>query len=245
MLPTTRSAIPGLFVTGTDTGVGKTVITGAIAAWFSRRGMRVGVSKPIATGCVKRREGWISEDAEFLAAAGDVAFPLDVICPQRFIEPLAPALAAEREGRTIDWGAVQRALAIQSAAADVLLVEGVGGVMVPLDRENTVLDLARALGLPAVVVARAGLGTINHTLLTIAALRAGGVSVAGVVINGYPAEAPSIAEETNPRAIEKWGKAPVLCIVPRAGAPLRPQLTPDIHAAIETVDWSMLLGRGG
>lgn len=239
-LPSRR--LPGLFITGTDTEVGKTIISCAIANWFARRRFRVGALKPVATGCVRRREGLVSEDAEFLAAAGDVAFPLDLICPVRLVEPLAPAIAAERSGETIEWDAVGRSIALMSREADVMIVEGVGGVMVPLDRQHTVLDLAEALGWPAVVVARAGLGTINHTLLTVAALRSRGVRVAGVVINGYPAERATVAEETNPRAIEKWGRVPVLCIVPKAEGALRPQLTPDIHAAVEPVDWAGLAG---
>src|SRR5579864_984896 len=94
--------IPGLFVTGTDTGVGKTVVAGAIAQWFARRGAAVAVCKPMATGCVRRREGLVSEDAEFLASAADSRHPLDLICPQRYAEPLAPAVAAERAGQPVD-----------------------------------------------------------------------------------------------------------------------------------------------
>ena len=88
--------IPGLFITGTDTDVGKTVVAGAIAAWFRKQGSRVAVLKPIATGCERRREGLVSTDAEFLAHCADSPHPLDVVCPQRFAEPLAPSVAAER-----------------------------------------------------------------------------------------------------------------------------------------------------
>src|SRR5690606_27377292 len=203
----TGRRIPGLFITGTDTGVGKTVIAGAIANWFSRRGVRVAISKPVATGCVNRREGLVSEDAEFLAAAGDVRFPLDLICPQCYAEPLAPAVAAERAKKPLDWEAIGRSIRLMSAEADVLIVEGVGGIMVPLDRTRLVRDLAVDLGLPAVVVARAGLGTINHTLLTLHALASAGVPVAGVVINGYPVDGGGVAEETNAQAIERWSNA--------------------------------------
>jgi dethiobiotin synthetase len=232
--------IPGLFITGTDTGVGKTIVTGAIAAWFRRRfagQRRVAVCKPIATGCVRRREGLVSEDAEFLAHCGDVRFDLDTICPQRYAEPLAPAVAAERTGQPIEWDAIDRSLQTMSAKAEVMLVEGVGGVMVPLDARHTVLDLARWLRLPAIVVARPGLGTINHTLLTLAALRAANIRIAGVVINLYPALSTPIAEETNPAAIERYGKTPVLCIVPDAPSPHGLHLSPGILSAIETVDW--------
>src|SRR6185295_4574483 len=100
------SSIPGLLVTGTDTGIGKTVIAGAIAAWFRQQGQRVGVLKPAASGCVKRREGLVSEDAEFLAHCADARQPLDIISPQRFLEPLAPAVAAQRAGQKLDWSAI-------------------------------------------------------------------------------------------------------------------------------------------
>jgi dethiobiotin synthetase len=240
----TRVTIPGLLITGTDTEVGKTVVTGAIAAWLRRQGLRVGVLKPVATGCERRREGLVSADAEFLAHCADSPHPLDLICPQRYSEPLAPAVAAERAGMPLDWAAVQRSLDIICRDSDILLVEGVGGVMVPLDDRHTVLDLARWLGLPAVVVARAGLGTINHTLLTLGALRQV-TSVAGVVINRYPAETAGIAEETNPRMISKWGRTQVLCIVPdeRVG-PQAPRIPPGIAAAVEAVDWLRFAGRG-
>ena len=236
--------IPGLFVTGTDTGVGKTVIAGAIAAWFRGQGSRVGVLKPIATGCERRREGLVSTDAEFLAHFADSPHPLDVVCPQRYAEPLAPAVAAERAGQPADWAAVQRSLDRIGRDSDVLIVEGVGGVMVPLDDRHTVLDLVRWLGLPTLVVARAGLGTINHTLLTFESLRPVG-RIAGVVINRYPAESATVAEETNPRIIDKWGRVPVLCLAPDEPLPPLPrQLPPGIVAAIGTVDWARFADRG-
>src|SRR5688572_9754119 len=102
--------IPGLFVTATDTEVGKTVIAGAIANWFLRQGANVGVLKPVATGCVVRREGLVSEDAEFLASCADARFPLDLVCPQRYREPLAPAVAADRAQQPLDWETVQRSI---------------------------------------------------------------------------------------------------------------------------------------
>lgn len=238
-----RVARPGLFITGTDTGVGKTVVAGAIAAWLARRGGRVGVFKPVATGCPHRREGLVSEDAEFLAACADARHPLHIICPQRYAEPLAPAVAAERAKRPLDWAEIGRAWREVASSSDVLIVEGVGGVLVPLDESRTALDVAAEMALPAVVVARAGLGTINHTLLTLRALREAGVSVAGVVVNRYPAEGAGPAEETNPRAIERWGRTSVLAVVPeeRIDAPAVP---PGIVAAIEPVDWEKLAGSG-
>ncbi|HSI33319.1 MAG: dethiobiotin synthase [Phycisphaerae bacterium] len=238
--------IPGLFITATDTDVGKTVIAGAIADHFRRRGRRVAVSKPLATGAVHRREGWVSEDAEFLASCADADHPLDVICPVRYAEPLAPAVAADRAGEPVDWDAVQRSLDLMTRgtsttpAADVIVIEGVGGVMVPLDAKHTVLDLAKWFGLPAVVVARASLGTINHTLLTVDALRRAGVKVAGVVINRYLADTPPTAEETAPRYIEKFGKVPILTIVPDEPGLSHPPIPSNVAAAIDLVDWESL-----
>jgi len=229
--------IPGLFITGTDTGVGKTVIAGAIADWFVGRKATVAVCKPCATGCVHRREGLVSEDAEFLAHCADTRHPLDMVCPQRYADPLAPAVAAERAGSPLDWTAIDRAIAMMTDGADVLIVEGVGGIGVPMDAKHSVADMAAWLGLPVVIVARAGLGTINHTLLTVQAMRTMKIPIAGVVINRYPAETPGLAEETNPRAIEKWGKVPVLCMAPESRGPIGPNIPAEIIAAIDPVDW--------
>lgn len=233
----TRSNIPGLFITGTDTGVGKTVIAAAIASSLKQSGQRVAVRKPAATGCVHRREGLVSEDAEFLAHHADSPDPLDLICPQRFAEPLAPSVAAERAGTQLDWSSIDRSLKLMSDHADVMIVEGVGGVMVPMDEKHFVVDMARWLGIPAIVVARAGLGTINHTLLSIKALKDVGVRVAGVVINQYPSDGATAAEETNPRQIEKLGKAPVLCLVPQTKEALMPVIPAEIMSPISRVDW--------
>jgi len=240
-----RVPIPGLLVTGTDTGIGKTVIAAAIAHWLRRQGLRVAVCKPAGSGCVHRREGLVSEDAEFLAHCADARHPLDLICPQRFAEPLAPAIAAQRAGTELDWESIDRAIGLMCRDSDVMVVEGVGGLMVPMDAKHTFLDLAAWLALPAVVVARPTLGTINHTLLTLSALRARGVKVAGVVINRYPTDTPGAAEETNPRAIEKWGRVSVLAIVPEEPLPPRAHpnpIPPGIAAAIGTVDWKLLAG---
>src|SRR3954454_12212440 len=160
-----RIAIPGLFVTATDTGVGKTLVAGAIADWFRRNGSRVAVCKPAATGCEHRREGLVSEDAEFLAHHADSRHPLDLICPQRYAEPLAPAVAARRAGVPLDWESIDRAITLMQEGSDVMVVEGVGGVLVPMDDKHLLLDVAGWLGLATVVVARPALGTINHTLM--------------------------------------------------------------------------------
>ena len=236
-----RIRVPGLFITGTDTDVGKTVVAASIADWFRRSRLRVAVSKPFATGCVRRREGLVSEDAELLATSANARYPLDMIAPQRWLEPLAPAIAAQRSGVPVDWEAIDRSLQMMSADSDVIVVEGVGGLRVPLDPKTTVLDLVKWLDLPVVVVSRATLGTINHTLLTVDSLRRENARIAGVVINRYPPDGASVAEESNPGAIEKWGKVPVLCLVPNEKI-TPPAIPPGITAAIDQVDWSRLAG---
>jgi len=229
--------IPGFLIVGTDTGVGKTIVAGAIADWFKRHGKRVAVCKPVATGCVHSREGLVSEDAEFLAHCADTRHPLEQVNPIRFAEALAPAVAAERAKEKVDWAIIDGAIQAMAADSDVMIVEGIGGVMTPMDAKHTFLDVAEWLKLPAIIVARPGLGTINHTLLTCMALRSRNIRLAGVVINRYPPDTAGAAEETNPRAIERWGKTHVLCLVPEATAINVPHLPPDVVAAIGAVDW--------
>ena len=234
------TTLPGLFITATDTEVGKTIIAGAIADWFRRRARRVGVLKPVASGCVKRREGLVSEDAEFLAHCADARFPLDLICPNRYFEPLAPSVAADRAGVAVDFGAVQRSIDLMSASSDVMIVEGAGGVMTPLSATVSVLDVMEQLKLPVVIVARPGLGTVNHTVLTVDAVRARGLKVVGVVINRYPPDRAGVVEETNPALVEKWAKVPVLTLVPDVDAGITDRLPADVVAAIDRVDWDFL-----
>lgn len=253
--PTLRC--PGLFITGTDTGVGKTVVTCAIAAALRREASRsrVGVWKPFATGCRREREGLVSEDAEALAHFADCREPLDTINPVRFVPPLAPAVAAEEAGVPLDWTELWRSLSLLDASSDRLLVEGVGGLMVPIDPDRptlTVLDLAKAIGFPAVVVARSVLGTLNHTAMTVRLLKDAGLRVAGVVMNGYDAdvalqEDPSVA--TNRRWIERMTGVPVLATVPRiaggpeAIAPGRGRIPDDVLEAVALQRWETALAR--
>ncbi len=237
--------IPSLLITATDTGIGKTVIAAAIAQALRRQGHQVAVFKPCGSGCVLRREGLVSEDAEFLAHCADARHPLDLICPQRYAEPLAPAIAAQRSGRPLDWDSIDRSIRLMSRDSDVMIVEGIGGILVPMDEKRTFLDVAAELQAPAVVVARPALGTINHTLLTLQALRSRNIPIAGVVINRYPTDTPGLAEETNPRAIENWGNVPILAIVPDSPLPkgISPNPIPSAIAdAVKAVDWARFAG---
>jgi dethiobiotin synthetase len=204
----------GLFITGTDTGVGKTVLTGAIAAVLRERGVKVGVMKPVATGCVARREGLVSEDGEFLAQVADVAGPLDEITPIRLAEPLAPTVAAARAGAPIDLERVWQAWRRLRAAHDVMLVEGIGGILCPITPDRLLADVAKEFGLPVLIVARANLGTINHTLLTVEAARARGLAIAGIVLNRYHTDSTDLAEFTNPDEIARASGAAILGLVP-------------------------------
>jgi len=205
----------GLFVTGTDTEVGKTVIAGGIARILTDKGRRVGVFKPIASGCRPDRQGLVSDDAEFLAHCADSPESLSHICPVRYREPLAPEVAAGRAGRPIDFKSIQTYYNRLVADKDLIIVEGIGGLLVPLAENFTVAELAKQINLPLLIVAWPGLGTINQTLLTIEAARSRGLRIAGVIINSYVADTASIAEETNPEAIERASGVKVLAVVPR------------------------------
>jgi dethiobiotin synthetase len=169
----------GLFVTGTDTGVGKTEVSCALVANARAAGVDAVAMKPAQSGVAPGEP----TDADRLREAAGGVEPLEVVCPYSFAAPLAPAVAARLEGRTISFGEiVDRARAL-AGRHEAVLVEGAGGLIVPLTDAHTYADLALALGLPVLVVARAGLGTVNHTALTVEALRARGLALAGIVLN--------------------------------------------------------------
>jgi len=232
----------GFFVTGTDTGVGKTLVAGAISRNLMLAGSRVGVFKPVATGCVRRREGLVSLDAEFLAHCSDSPFSLEQINPARYEAAVAPIVAAERSGRQIDWAAV--ALAYRNVAADseVVVVEGIGGVMVPFSKGYLVLDLMSDMGLPIILVAGSGLGTINHTLLSLAACRQSGLHVAGIVLNGYQPDDATLAEETNAQVLGQLAHVEILTVIPydKSSCVETGQIGADVLSAVGQVDWAHL-----
>lgn len=215
----------GCFVTGTDTGAGKTVVAAAIAAALRAAGVRVAAYKPVVTGLGEPGGLWPA-DHELLAAAAGVG-PGDV-CARTFDPAVSPHLAAELAGSSLDLEELMRAAAHAAAGAEALVVEGVGGLLVPLNEVHDVRDLAVALGLPLVVAARPGLGTINHSLLTIEAARSAGLDVRAVVLTPWPAQ-PSVMERSNRETIasragvEAWTLPVVTPSVPdlaRAGAAL-------------------------
>jgi dethiobiotin synthetase len=193
----------GVFVTGTDTGVGKTVLAAALAAGLRADGVDVAAFKPAVTGLDEPQDGR-PPDHELLAAA--VRRPADEVTPHRFGPAVSPHLAAELAGTALDPAAL--VAAARSLRAEVVVAEGVGGLLVPLTLGYTVRDLAVDLGWPVVVAARPGLGTINHSLLTVECARAAGLDVRAVVLTPWPAQ-PSAMQRSNLDAISQLGRVEV------------------------------------
>jgi dethiobiotin synthetase len=208
----------GCFVTATGTEIGKTVVAATIANSARNRGGRVSVFKPAVSGLADHpptRESWdraaALPDHALLRLASGSAQADDQIAPYRYDPPVSPHLAAELAGERIDPKRLRGAALAAAAGADLLVCEGVGGFLVPLTPDYLIRDLARDLGLPVVIVAAPGLGTINHTLLTIEAVRAAGLELDSVVLNRWPAQ-PSSLERSNLETIERLGRLPVLTL---------------------------------
>ncbi len=197
----------GVFVTGTGTEVGKSVVAAVIANTAVREGYEVAVFKPVVSGLDEAGEA----DHELLARASGSAQSPDQISPYRFDLPVSPHLAADLGGEVIDPGVLRAAAATAGGAGDVLVCEGVGGLLVPLAPTYLVRDLAREFGYPIVIVAAPGLGTINHTLLTIEAARAVGLEVRAVILNPWPEE-PGDLEISNRSTIAELGAVEVLTL---------------------------------
>jgi dethiobiotin synthetase len=193
----------GVFVTGTDTEVGKTVVAAVIARSVAATGARVAVFKPAVSGLEVGGE----PDHALLRRASGTTQSDDEIAPYRFEPPVSPHLGAELAGETIDPGAVIAAAREAAEGADFLVCEGVGGLLVPLTLGYLVRDFARELALPTVIAARPGLGTINHTLLTVEAARAVGLAAKLVVLTPWPDD-PGAVERSSRRAIERLGGIP-------------------------------------
>jgi dethiobiotin synthetase len=204
--------VRGLFVTGTDTGVGKTVVAGAICAALASRGERVAAFKPVVTGLDEEPEAW-PRDHELLAAAAGGGQAPDEVAPYRFGPPVSPHFAAELAGETIEPARLLDAARAATGADRVLVAEGVGGLLVPITPGYLVRDLALDLALPLLIAARTGLGTINHTLLTIEAARGAGLRVAGVVLTPWPGH-PEPIEQSNRATIERLGGVSVSALPP-------------------------------
>ena len=197
----------GVFVAGTDTGAGKSVVAAAICAALAADGVRVAAFKPAVTGLEEPTGDWPHDHELLAAAAGGRQSPEDV-APHRFGPAASPQLAAELAGGAIEPSGLVAHATREGARAELLVCEGVGGLLVPIASGYLVRELAAELGLPIVVAARPGLGTINHCLLTLEAARVAGLSVAAVVMTPWP-ERPSELERSNRETVEELGAVPV------------------------------------
>lgn len=195
----------GFFITGTDTGVGKTIATRVLGALWRQKGIDVGVMKPVQCA---------GDDASQLVNALDIRDAFDLVNPYFAPEPLSPHIAFERDGQKILPSRILKAYQTLSQKHQLMLVEGAGGFLVPLTRKYWVADLARDLGLPVIIVARPGLGTINHTLLTVRAVQDYGLEVAGVIFCQQSQTKSGVAELTNPDVIGALGGVPILGTIP-------------------------------
>lgn len=203
----------GIFITGTDTGVGKTVVAAGLALALRARGMKIGVMKPVATGCYGSDQQLIPQDAVYLFEAGENEYaPLTSPC--RYRNPLAPHVAAVLEKKEVDLKHIRRAYQELQKYYDYLIVEGIGGLLVPIAKDYFVANLIREFRLPVLIVARGGLGTINHTLLTVDAAVIRGFEICGIVFNRISPVNYSLAEITNPKVVHDLTNIPVLGSVP-------------------------------
>ena len=204
---------PGIFITGTDTGVGKTVVAAGLAMALRARGIKVGVMKPVATDCHGIDNRLISFDAAFLLEAAENEYP-PLTSPARFRNALAPHVASILEKREVDIKKIFRAYQELQKHYDFIIVEGIGGLMVPISKDYFVSNLIREFRLPVLVVSRGGLGSINHTLLTIDAAIIRGFDIRGIIFNRIPAVNYSLAEITNPKVIHDLSGIPILGTLP-------------------------------
>ncbi|MCY3023013.1 MAG: dethiobiotin synthase [Planctomycetota bacterium] len=236
----------GLFVAGTDTDVGKSLVTCAIVRLLREQGMDVVGFKPVATGEVGGSWG----DAVALHEASGGCEPIEKICPQRFALPLAPTLAAAREGIEPDMSLARGVLAHLCVRHTVVIVEGVGGILVPLDRNTLVLDFAAQIGFPVLVVCRAGLGTINHTLLTVREIERCRLPVAGIIMNSTSAQDAPLAQGAK-EEIERISGNKVIAVIPYLGqesdpeAPRLALVARAVAALVRQVDFRTFLGSEG
>ena len=205
----------GVFITGTDTGVGKTLVSAALALHLTNRGLTVGVMKPIETGVSPAREA--QSDAARLRSIIASEEPLGAICPYSFELPVAPLAAAQSEGQTINPDTIKKVYRLLSGRYDCMVVEGIGGVHVPITTSSDVMDLIKQLRLSVILVGRSGLGGINHALLTIEALRRKHIHIIALVLNRTHSVRSALSrlqERTTLEILRKQAGVPVLGPLP-------------------------------
>ena len=199
----------GIFVTGTDTGVGKTIVTAAIAWNLIQAGRKVAVMKPVQTGTIISGP----TDIEFVQKVLGPDSSLDVSCPYMFPDPVAPLVASMLSGERIDIRSIEDSYSKLADQNDTVIVEGAGGLQVPILEDYFMSDLAMDLNIPILIVTRPNLGTLNHTFLTLESAKRKGLDVAGIVISNYPWD-PGIPEQTNPELIISMTGVNILGILP-------------------------------
>ncbi len=203
----------GIFITGTDTGVGKTVVSAGLALALKNRGMKIGVMKPVATGCFGDNGRLISADAVYLFEAAENEYA-SLTSPVRFRNPVAPSIASIYEQKEVDLDSIRTAYRELQKHYDYIIVEGIGGMLVPLKKNYLVANLIREMDLPIVIVSHVSLGAINHTLLTVDSALIRGFPIKGIIFNRAPLVNYSLAELTNPRVIHELTGLPVLGTLP-------------------------------
>jgi dethiobiotin synthetase len=207
-----NSKLPSLFITGTDTGVGKTFFSAGLTLLYKGLGINVGVMKPIQTGINENTRNTLDDDAYILSAVSQSGVSMDAVNSYSLSEPLSPHLAAKRDGVDISIQKIKNAYAQLQKQFDAVMVEGAGGLMVPIIKDYFFADLAKEFDLPVIIVSRPSLGTINHTLLTNFFAREKGLKLAGIIINNFP-DNPTLAERLNPEAIQELTNLPLLGVI--------------------------------
>ena len=202
----------GVFIAGTDTGVGKTRVAQALIQRGVAAGKRVAAMKPVSAGCVWTEEGWLNDDVALLRAASNVALPLALINPYAFEPPIAPHLAAQKAGVEIDLARIESAYHEITAQSDEVIVEGVGGLLVPLNAKHSAADIILRLDLPVILVVGMRLGCLNHALLTVEAMAQHGIKLQAWVANQID---PNMREfDLNLASLKQRISAPLLCVFP-------------------------------
>ena len=244
---TSHSTPTGIFITGTDTEIGKTIVAGGLAAALKAPGVNVGVMKPIASGGIEHKGHIASEDAIFLKHAAQVDDALDLINPICLRHPLAPSVAAEIEGVSINLRKIDAAFTQLCQMHEFIVVEGVGGIAVPICKEMLVADIAQRFRLPLLIVARPNLGTINHTVLTVEFAKSYNLEICGIVLNASQEGSKGLAEETNPKELERLTHLPILGTVPFDERLQGDTPDPDFLSQFisEHIDWKGLVGASG
>lgn len=199
-----------IFVTATDTEVGKTFVTAGLAAIMQSLGYRAGVFKPIQSGAISKNSFLVAPDISFIKKIDPY---INATCSYVLKAPVAPSLAAEMDNVKIDMDVIKKDYATLAAKSDTVIVEGAGGITTPCAPQMIMSDVIKALNLPIVIVAKPDLGTINHVILTVNHARNSGIDIAGVIINKYPEGTNDIAIKTAPRLIEEYSDAKVVGII--------------------------------